>query len=121
MGIQQVTLAQIDGGLSDDERSALAQAIDGDATVGAPDDDVFDVSLEADSHEDALAKVRDAIAATGIDERVTFPSTTGTGFVGEHGHAAAPDERPADEPPHLQGGSPHDQPAPYDEPPKQVP
>jgi hypothetical protein len=123
MSLHQVTLAEIGGGLGDDERSALAQAIDGDATVGAPDDGLFDVAVEADSREDALAKVRDAIAAIGIEERVTFSSTTGTDFVANGHRAAAPDERPDDdEPPHLQGGSPHeDVPAPYDPPSPDVP
>lgn len=123
MSFHQVTLAEIGGGLSDDERSALARNIDGDATVGAPDGDVFDVAVEADSREDALVKVRDAIAAAGIEERVTFSSTTGTEFVPDGQRGAARDERPADdEPPHLQGGSPHDDvPAPYDRPPPDVP
>jgi hypothetical protein len=79
--------------------------------------------LEADSREQALQRVADALAALGVDQHFTFPSTTGTDYL-PPGHRGAPhEEQPEeDEPPHLQGGSPHeDVPDPYDEPPRDIP
>jgi nucleoside-diphosphate-sugar epimerase len=93
------------------------------AEVGAPDQGLFDLRLEADSRDDAIQRVADALAELGVEEHFTFPSTTGTNYRAP-GHRGVPvDERPAeDEPPHLEGGSPHEnQPAPYDPPPKEVP
>ena len=75
--------------------------------------------MEADSREDALQRVADVLAELGVEQHFTFPSTTGTDYR-PPGHRGVPvDERPSeDEPPHLQGGSPHDnEPAPYDPPP----
>lgn len=123
MALQFVTLdALVHGGPLEEGRARLAEALGG--TVGEVDGDaVLEVEIEADTHEDALARVRDAIAAAGLEERFTFTSTTGTDFH-EPGHRGpAPEEAPdEDEPPHLQGGSPHeDQPAPYDPPPRDVP
>jgi len=123
MAIHQVTLVEIGEGLTETGRAALARQIECALAVGASDDGLFDVEVEAGSREEALAKVRDAIAALGIDERLTFPSTTGTEYTAPGRHAPPPDERPNPvEPPHLQRGSPHeDVPAPYDPPPPQVP
>lgn len=78
---------------------------------------MLEVELTAPSRDEALGRVRDAIAAAGADDHLTFPETTGTGFSPPGGRAAAPDERPeADEPPHLERGSPREEgPAPSDE------
>jgi hypothetical protein len=45
-----------------------------EADVGAPDPDtgVFDVSLDADSREEALTRVFDAVAAAGADDELVF-------------------------------------------------
>jgi hypothetical protein len=122
--LQQVTLAVIEEPRQAEEaRPALAQALGG--TVGAIDDGgLLDVEVEAASHEEALARVRDAIAAAGVDHLFTFPETTGTEYHPPGHRAPDPDEEPDDddEPPHLQLGSPHEnEPEPYDEPPRDVP
>jgi hypothetical protein len=71
--------------------------------------------LTAGSRNEALARVRDAIAA---NERFTFPETTGTGHAPPGRRGAPPDEQPPDEPPHLERGSPREaRPAPSDESP----
>lgn len=111
-----MTLGVIDPVGVDRHLGALAQALDG--TVGAPDaNGMLDVEVDAASRAEALGRVRDAIAAAGADDHLTFPETTGTDFVPQGRRAAAPDEQPdPDEPPHLHGGSPHEnRPEPYDE------
>ena len=125
MPIQQITLEILDPDqhTGEDTRAELARALDAD--VGAPDEGaLFDVRFEADTREEALQRVADALAALGVEQHFTFPSTTGAGYR-PPGHRGVPaDERPDDddEPPHLQGGSPHeDEPAPYDPPAKDVP
>jgi hypothetical protein len=122
--LQQVTLAVIDEQQRQAEEAlpALARALGG--TVGALDDGgLVEVEVEAASREEALARVRDAIAAVGVDHLFTFPETTGTDYHPPGHRAADPDEQPTDdEPPHLQLGSPHEnEPEPYDEPPRDVP
>jgi hypothetical protein len=122
MAMHLVTLYELDGERADSARAGLAKAIG--AGVGAPHQGVFDVEVEAETREEALAPVRDGIAAIGADQHFTFPAETGTDFHPVGQRAPDPDEEPddADEPPHLQGGSPHDdEPAPYDEPPRDVP
>ncbi len=53
-------------------REELAAALP-EATVGEPDDvGVFDVEVEADSLEDALQEVWDAVAASGTDDHLVF-------------------------------------------------
>ncbi len=52
---------------------------------------MLDVEVDAPSREEALARVRDALAATGADEWLTFPATTGTGYEPPRGRADAPD------------------------------
>jgi hypothetical protein len=102
-------------------RSELARRLHAD--VGAPDQGLFDLRIEAGSREEALQRVADVLAEMGVEQHFTFPRTTGTDYR-PPGHRGVPsDERPReDEPPHLQGGSPHDnEPAPYDEPPREVP
>jgi hypothetical protein len=125
VSFHQVTLEILDPDrhTGEDTRGELARALQAD--IGAPDQGgLFDVRLEAETREDALQRVADTLAELGVDQHFTFPSTTGTEYH-PPGHRGAPvDERPDndDEPPHLQGGSPHEnQPEPYDPPPKDVP
>jgi ApbE superfamily uncharacterized protein (UPF0280 family) len=55
-------------------RDELATALPDDATVGPLDEETgaFDVELDADSHEEALQVVFDAVAAAGADDHVVF-------------------------------------------------
>ena len=123
MGTHQITLETIDPDqhTGDATRAELARRLH--AEVGAPDQGLFDLGSTPGSREEALQRVVDVLAEMGVDHHFTFPSTTGTDYLppGERGVPA--DERPdEDEPPHLQGGSPHDnEPAPYDTPPRDVP
>lgn len=124
MTTHQITLEILDPDqhTGEETRAELARTLEAD--VGAPDEGgLFDLRVEADSRERALQRVADALAALGVEQHFTFPSTTGTNYrpPGRRGvpHDEEPDE---DEPPHLQGGSPHeDVPAPYDEPPRHIP
>src|SRR3954452_8594031 len=124
MATHQITLEILDPDqhTGEDTRAELARSLQ--AEVGAPDEGgLFDLRVEADSREQALERVAGALAALGVEQHFTFPSTTGTGYR-PPGHRGVPvDERPSeDEAPHLQGGSPHDnEPAPYDPPPRDVP
>jgi hypothetical protein len=124
MATHQITLEILDPDqhTGEEARAELARSLQ--AEVGAPDEGgLFDLRLEADSREHALQRVADALAALGVEQHFTFPSTTGTDYR-PPGHRGVPvDERPdEDEPPHLQGGSPHDnEPDPYDPPPRDVP
>jgi len=53
-------------------RAGLAAALP-DAEVGEPDDvGVFEVTLETEDFEDALRRVRDAVAASGTDDHLLF-------------------------------------------------
>jgi hypothetical protein len=122
---QQITLEILDPDqhTGEDTRAELARTLE--AEVGAPDEGaLFDVRVEADTREEALQRVADALAALGVEQHFTFPSTTGTGYHPPGQRGVPADERPDDddESAHLQGGSPHDnEPAPYDPPPKDVP
>jgi hypothetical protein len=126
VAIHQITLEILDPDqhTGEDTRAELARRLEAD--VGAPDPDsgeLFDVRVEAESREGALQRVADALAELGVEQHFTFPSTTGTDYH-PPGHRGVPvDEQPGDdEPPHLQGGSPHEnEPAPYDPPAKDVP
>ena len=124
MTTHQITLEILDPDQHTGEgtRAELARTLHAD--VGAPDEGgLFDVRVEAESRELAIERVVDALAALGVEQHFTFPSTTGTRYR-PPGHRGVPvDERPDDdEPPHLQGGSPHEnEPAPYDPPAKDVP
>lgn len=126
MSAHQITLEILDPDrhTGEETRAELARSLE--AEVGAPDEGgLFDLRVEADSREQALQRVADALAALGVEQHFTFPATTGTDYH-PPGHRGVPaDERPPgddEEPPHLQGGSPHDDvPAPYDPPPKEVP
>ena len=118
MATHQITLETLDPDqhTGEDTRSELARRLH--AVVGAPDEGgLFDLRV------DALQRVIDVLAEMGVEQHFTFPSTTGTDYL-PPGHRGVPvDERPSeDEPPHLQGGSPHDnEPAPYDPPSKEIP
>jgi hypothetical protein len=123
MTTHQITLETLDPDqhTGEETRAELARTLEAD--VGAPDQGLFDLRVEANSREEALQRVADALAALGVEQHFTFPSTTGTDYQ-PPGHRGVPaDERPDDaEPPHLQLGSPHeDEPAPYDPPPRDVP
>jgi len=119
----QITLEILDPDqhTGDETRAELARRLEAD--VGAPDEGLFDLRLEAASREEALQRVADVLAEMGVEQHFTFPSTTGTDYHPPGQRGVPSDERPdEDEPPHLQGGSPHDnEPAPYDEPPRDVP
>jgi hypothetical protein len=124
MSTHQITLETLDPDQHTGEgtRAELARTLQ--AEVGAPDEGgLFDLRVEADSREEALQRVADALAALGVEQHFTFPSTTGTDYHPPGRRGVPVDERPDDdEPPHLQGGSPHEnEPAPYDPPPRDVP
>jgi len=124
MGTHQITLEILDPDqhTGEETRAELARRLEAD--VGAPDEGgLFDLRVDAGSREEALQRVVDVLAEMGVEQHFTFPSTTGTDYR-PPGHRGVPaDERPPeDEPPHLQGGSPHDnEPAPYDPPGRDVP
>jgi hypothetical protein len=123
VSVHQITLETLDPDrhTGEETRTELARRLE--AEVGAPDEGVFDLRVEAESREEALQRVADALAELGVEQHFTFPSTTGTGYHPPGERGVPVDERPPeDEPPHLQGGSPHEnEPAPYDEPPRDVP
>jgi hypothetical protein len=124
MTVHQITLEILDPDQHTGEETLAELARSLGAEVGAPDEGgMFDVRVEADSRESALQRVADTIAEMGLDQHFTFPSNTGTDYHPPGRRGVPADERPSeDEPPHLQGGSPHDnEPAPYDPPPKDVP
>jgi hypothetical protein len=112
MSTHQITLEILDPDqhTGEETRAELARTLE--AEVGAPEEGgLFDLRLEAGSRAEALQRVADALAALGVDQHFTFPSTTGTDYH-PPGHRGVPvDERPPgddEEPPHLQHGSPHD-------------
>ena len=110
MSTHQITLEILDPDQHTGEgtRAELARTLRAD--VGAPDEGgLFDVRVEAESRELAIERVADALAALGVEQHFTFPSTTGTRYRPPGHRGVAVDERPDDEePPHLQGGSPHE-------------
>jgi hypothetical protein len=75
MGEQVVSLV-IDplGPAGEAARERLVETLGGDGTAGTPDADtgVFDVTVEADSREDALHRVWNALAAAGADDHILF-------------------------------------------------
>jgi hypothetical protein len=113
VSIHQITLEILDPDrhTGEETRAELARSLR--AEVGAPDEGgLFDLRVEAESREDALQRVADALAALGVEQHFTFPSTTGTDYR-PPGHRGVPrDQRPPydddEEPPHLQQGSPHE-------------
>jgi hypothetical protein len=53
-------------------REQLAAAVP-DATVGPADEiGAFDVTIEAEDHEQALLRIWDAVAASGTDDHILF-------------------------------------------------
>jgi hypothetical protein len=76
-----VTLYQTDRSPHADElRSQLAEALGG-GTVGAPDEaGMLEIEMTTASREEALRRVRDALAAVGGDDHFVFTEQTGTGF-----------------------------------------
>ena len=124
MSTHQITLEILDPDKHTGEETLAEIARSLEAEIGAPDEGgLFDLRVEAESREQALQRVADTLAALGVEQHFTFPSTTGTAYHAP-GHRGVPaDEHPDDdEPPHLRGGSPHDnEPAPYDPPAKEVP
>ena len=51
----------------------LAAALPDGAEVGEPDETgVFDITLKAEDHENALQQVWDAVAASGTDDYIVF-------------------------------------------------
>jgi hypothetical protein len=125
VSVHQITLEVLDPDQHTGEETLAELARTLEADVGAPEEGgLFDLRVEAESREQALQRVADALAALGVDQHFTFPSTTGTDYHPPGQRGTPVDERPDDddEPPHLQGGSPHDnEPAPYDEPPRNIP
>jgi hypothetical protein len=115
---QLITLYALDRERAEQSLPDLARALDG-GTVGSLDAaGMVEIELTAGSREQALGRVRDAIAAIGAEERFTFPETTGTGHAPPGRRGPDPDDQPRDEPPHLERGSPReDRPAPSDETP----
>lgn len=89
-----VTLHALAGGERVEEGlSRLAEALDG--AVGRPDaGGMLEVEVTARSREEALERVRDALAAAGLEERFTFPAQTGTDYDPPGRRATPPDERP---------------------------
>jgi DNA-binding NarL/FixJ family response regulator len=74
MSTQVVTLAiERPGPAASSAHERLAERL-GDARVDQPDPDsgVFDVSLEAESREEALERVWNALAAAGSDDEIVF-------------------------------------------------
>jgi hypothetical protein len=60
------------GELADEALTRFVAALDG-ATASEPDEvGAFEVSVQADSHEDALQRVWDAVAAAGADDHIAF-------------------------------------------------
>jgi hypothetical protein len=53
-------------------RDALAAALPGAQVDDADDTGVFEVTVDAPSHEEALQQVWDAIAAAGADDHIAF-------------------------------------------------
>ena len=74
MSTQVVTLAiERPGPAASSAHERLVEQL-GDARVDRPDPDsgVFDVTLEAESREDALGHVWNALAAAGSDDEIVF-------------------------------------------------
>jgi hypothetical protein len=81
MDRQLVTLYALDRARAEQVLPELGRALD-DGTVGTLDaTGMVEVEVAVPSREQAIERVRDAIAATGAEERFTFPATTGTEHV----------------------------------------
>ena len=81
MDRQLVTLYALDRARAEQVLPELGRALD-DGDVGTLDaTGMVEVEVAAPTREQAIERVRDAIAATGAEERFTFPATTGTEHV----------------------------------------
>ena len=78
--VHQITLETLDPDrhTGEETRAELAKRLG--AEVGAPDEGLFDLRVVAESREEALQRVADALAELGVEQHFTFPSTTGTGY-----------------------------------------
>jgi len=72
-GRHAVGMVMLDSGARAEEaRSRLAGAV-GDGTATEPDETgAFEVTVEADSQDDALQRLWDAVAAAGADDHIAF-------------------------------------------------
>jgi hypothetical protein len=108
----QITLEVLDPDQHTGEETLAEIARSLEAEIGAPDEGgLFDLRVEAESREQALQRVADTLAALGVEQHFTFPSTTGTDYRPPGDRGVPADERPPgddEEPPHLQHGSPHE-------------
>jgi hypothetical protein len=74
MATQRIGMLLLHPGTPRDQeaREQLAAALEG-AKVGEPDEvGVFEVEIDADSEEQALKTVWDAVAASGTDDHIVF-------------------------------------------------
>jgi hypothetical protein len=80
MTTHQITLETLDPDqhTGEETRAELARRLEAD--VGAPEHGLFDLRVEADSREQALQRVADALAELGVEQHFTFPATTGTDY-----------------------------------------
>jgi hypothetical protein len=60
------------GALSEEARSRFIAALDGGSATEPDEVGAFEVSVECGSHEDALNRVWDAVAAAGADDHIAF-------------------------------------------------
>jgi hypothetical protein len=60
------------GALSDEARSRVVGALDGGTATEPDETGAFEVSIECGSHEEALQRVWDAVAAAGADDHLAF-------------------------------------------------
>jgi hypothetical protein len=74
MATQRIGMLLLHPGTPRDEeaRQQLAAALDGARVSEADDVGVFEVEIDADSEEQALQKVWDAVAASGTDDHIVF-------------------------------------------------
>jgi hypothetical protein len=94
MDRQLVTLYALDRTGAERVLPELARALR-DGSVGRLDEaGMVEVEVTAPTREQAIGRVRDAIAATGADERFTFPATTGTEHVPRDDPEGTARERP---------------------------
>jgi hypothetical protein len=94
MDRQVVTLYALDRARAERVLPDLGRAL-GEGSVGTLDAaGMVEVEVAAPSREQAIERVRDAVAATGAEERFTFPATTGTEHVPRHDREGTAQERP---------------------------
>jgi hypothetical protein len=97
MDRQVVTLYALDRARAQQALPDLGRAIS-DGNVGMLDAaGMVEVEVPAPSREEAIERVRDAVAATGAEERFTFPATTGTEHVPRDNREGTAHEQPGRE------------------------